>query len=137
MDTGAYTKMSTKMPQGDPLSTLLFSTVMSDVVSQAVRTITSEVQVVSYVDDTILTGPAEEMTQVLQQLPKLLEPSGLELQPAKTQVWAQHSECLRHAPLLRDLRAKMKDPRGLIIVGEALGNPATDSFPIGDEAFRR
>ena len=29
----------------------------------------------------------------------------------------------------------MKDPRGLIIVGEALGNPATDSFPIGDEAF--
>ena len=123
------------LPQGDPLSTLLFSTVMSEVVSQAVRTITSEVQVVSYVDDTILTGPAEEVTQVLQQLPKLLVPSGLELQPAKTQVWAPHSECFRHTPFLRDLRAKMKDPRGLIIVGEAMGYPAIDSFPVGDEAF--
>ena len=97
------------LPQGDPLSTLLFSSVMSEVVSQAVRTITSEVHVVSYVDDTILTGPAEDVTQVLQQLPKLLQPSGLELQPAKTQVWAPYSECLRHTPLLRDLRAKMSE----------------------------
>ena len=123
------------LPQGDPLSTLLFSTVMSEVVSQAVCGITSEVHVVSYVDDTILTGPAEEITKILQQLPSLLQPSGLELQPAKTQIWAPHSECLRRTPLLRDLRNKMKDPRGLIVVGEALGNPATDSFPVGDEAF--
>ena len=108
---------------------------MSEVVSQAVRTITSEVQVVSYVDDTILTGPAEEVAQVLQQLPHLLAPSGLELQPAKTQVWAPHSECISHIPSLRELRAKMKDPRGLIIVGEAMGHPAIDSFPVGDEAF--
>ena len=108
---------------------------MSEVVSQAVRTITSEVQVVSYVDDTILTGPAEEVAQVLQQLPQMLAPSGLELQPAKTQVWAPHSECLSHIPSLRELRAKMKDPRGLIIVGEAMGHPAIDSFPVGDEAF--
>ena len=42
-----------RTPPGDPLSTLLFSTVMSEVVSQAVRTITSEVQVVSY----MLTTP--------------------------------------------------------------------------------
>ena len=123
------------LPQGDPLSTLLFSTVMSEIVSQAVRAITSEVHVVSYVDDTILTGPTEEVAQALQQLPRLLAPSGLELQPAKTQVWAPHSECLRHTPFLRDLHANMKDPRGLIIVGEAMGNPAVDSFPVGDEAF--
>ena len=115
------------LPQGDPLSTLLFSTVMSDVVLQAVKSITSEVHVVSYVDDTILIGPAEEVALTLQRLPKLLVHSGLELQPAKTQVWAQHSECLTHIPLLRELRDKMKDPRGLIIVGEALGNSAVDS----------
>ena len=65
------------LPQGDPLSTLLFSTVMSEVVSQAVRDITSEVHVVSYVNDTILTGPADEITKVLQQLPASLHPSGL------------------------------------------------------------
>ena len=73
-------------PPGDPLSTLLFSTLMSEVVSQAVRAITFEVRVVSYVDDTISTGPAEEIAKVLQQLPDLLSASGLELQPAKTQV---------------------------------------------------
>ena len=123
------------LPQGDPLSTLLFSTVMSDVVLQAVKSITSEVHVVSYVDDTILIGPAEEVALTLQRLPKLLMHSGLELQPAKTQVWAQHSECLTHIPLLNELRDKMKDPRGLIIVGEALGNSAVDSFPVGEEAF--
>ena len=123
------------LPQGDPLSTLLFSTVMSDVVLQAVKSITSEVHVASYVDDTILIGPAEEVALTLQRLPKLLMHSGLELQPAKTQVWAQHSECLTHIPLLKELRDKMKDPRGLIIVGEALGNSAVDSFPVGDEAF--
>ena len=123
------------LPQGDPLSTLLFSTVMSEVVSQAVRDITSEVHVVSYVDDTILTGPADEITKVLQQLPASLHPSGLELQPTKTQIWAPHSECLRNAPLLRDLRNKMKDPRGLIVVGEALGHTDVESFPVGEDAF--
>ena len=123
------------LPQGDPLSTLLFSTVMSEVVSQAVRVITSEVHVVSYVDDAILTGPAVEIAKVLQQLPSLLHPSGLELQPAKTQIWAPHSECLRHTPLLCELHNKMKDPMGLIVVGEALVNPAKDSFLVGDEAF--
>ena len=99
------------------------------------RAITSEVHVVSYFDDTILTGPADEITKVLQQLPKLLQPSGLELQPSKTQIWAPHSECLRNAPLLRELRNKMKDPRGLVVVGEALGNTATEAFFVGDEAF--
>ena len=72
------------LPQGDPLSTLLFSTVMSDVVSQAVRTITSEVQVVSYVDDTILIGPAEEVDAgSYSDCPSYLAPSGLELQPSQ------------------------------------------------------
>ena len=29
----------------------------------------------------------------------------------------------------------MKDPRGLIIVGETVGNLATESYFVGDEAF--
>ena len=56
---------------------------MSEVASQAVRTITSEVHVVSYVDDTILTGPAEDIMMVLQKLPESISPTGLELQPTK------------------------------------------------------
>ena len=81
------------------------------------------------------TGPADEITKVLQQLPATLHPSGLELQPTKTQIWAPHSERLRNAPLLRDLRNKMKDPRGLIVVGEALGHTDVESFPVEEDAF--
>ena len=29
----------------------------------------------------------------------------------------------------------MKDPRGLIILGEALGEDPTDPYPMGNEAF--
>ena len=36
---------------------------------------------------------------------------------------------------LRKLRAQMKDFRGLILVGEALGNNPSDPFPVGEEAF--
>ena len=37
--------------------------------------------------------------------------------------------------LAADLRNKMKEPRGLVILGDALGNQPTDSFPMGDDAF--
>ena len=94
-------------PQEDPLSTLLFS---RSWVSH-VRSITSEVHVASFADDTILAGPAGEITKALQQLPALLQPTGLELQPAKTQIWVPRSECLKRAPLLQELRNKVKDPR--------------------------
>ena len=77
------------LPQENPLSTLLFSTVMSEVVARSV----------------------------------------------KTQIWSPHSECLSNAPLLRELRNKLKDPRDFVVFGEAMGNTATDSFPVGDEAF--
>ena len=35
----------------------------------------------------------------------------------------------------RNLRTKMKDPRGLILLGEALGNNPSDPFSVGEEAF--
>ena len=48
---------------GPPQPPFKFSMVMSELASTHVRSITSEVHVVSYVDDTILTGPAEEVTK--------------------------------------------------------------------------
>ena len=48
---------------------------------------------------------------------------------------APRSERLSHIPLLRELRDKMKDPKGLVILGEALGNNPSDSLAVGNEAF--
>ena len=41
---------------------------------------------------------------------------------------------LQH-PHLRHIQSQMKDPRGLIILGEALGEDPTDPYPMGNEAF--
>ena len=45
-----------ELPQGDPLSTLLFSVVMTETVNEAIKQLTSEVQALSYADDAALIG---------------------------------------------------------------------------------
>ena len=42
---------------------------------------------------------------------------------------------IMRVPGLRRLRGQMTDPRGLILLGEALGNNPSDPFPVGEEAF--
>ena len=123
------------LPQGDPLSTLIFSLSMTEVMHKAVRQTTSEVTTLSYIDDTTLLGPADDVAQVLQDLLRAVEGTGLSLQPQKTQVWAPQEEQIQQHPHLRRLRDQMKDPRGLIILGEALGEDPTDPYPMGNEAF--
>ena len=59
------------VPQGDPLSTLLFATTMTTVVRQAVATVDVPVNSVSYIDDTVLLGSPEDVASVLQELPTL------------------------------------------------------------------
>ena len=123
------------LPQGDPLSTLIFSLSMTEVLHKAVRRTTSEVKTLSYIDDTTLLGPADEVAQTIQDLPRALEGTGLSLQPNKTQLWAPQEEQILNQPHLKRLRDQMKDPRGLIILGEALGEDPTDPYPMGNEAF--
>ena len=123
------------LPQGDPMSALIFSTVMTETVNTALRQTASEVQALSYVDDTVLIGPADDVNNALSQLPTLLRASGLELQPSKTQVWAPRMNNIMRVPALRRLRGQMTDPRGLVLLGEALGNNPSDPFPVGEEAF--
>ena len=119
-----------------PRGTLLFSTVMTETVNGALRQLTSEAQALSYVDDAVLIGPADAVSDALLQLPDLRRASGLGLQPTKTQIWAPRlNNNILRIPALRELRSHMKDPRGLILLGEALGNNPSDPFPVGEEAF--
>ena len=86
------------LPQGDPLSTLLFSLSMTEVLHKAVRQTTSEVATLSYIDDTTMLGPADDVAQVIQDLPRALDGTGLSLQPNKTQLWAPQEEQILNHP---------------------------------------
>ena len=83
---------------------------MTEVIHKAVRQTTSEVRTLSYIDDTVLVGPADDIADMLQVLPRALEHTGLSLQPQKTQLWAPQSDQITQHPGLKQIQAKMKDP---------------------------
>ena len=70
-----------------------------------------------------------------RRFPRAISGTGLSLQPQKTQLWAPDGDQITHNPSLKHIQAQMKDPRGLIILGEALGEDPTDPYPMGNEAF--
>ena len=108
---------------------------MTEVIHKAVRETTSEVKTLSYIDDTVLVGPADDIADILQTLPRAIKDTGLSLQPQKTQLWAPDGDQIAQNPHLKRIQTQMKDPRGLIILGEALGEDPTDPYPMGNKAF--
>ena len=123
------------IPQGDPMSTLLFATSMTIVVRQAIATVHVLVLGISYIDDAVLVGSSEHVASVLQELPTLLSHTGLQLQPTKTMVWRPTPGVVASHSHPRDLQVTMSDIRGLTILGEALGLEPEDAYPVGDEAY--
>ena len=89
----------------------------------------------SYIDDTVLVGPADDIAEILQTLPRAISDTGLSLQPQKTQLWTPDGGQVTQNPSLKHIQAQKKDLRGLIILGEALGEDPTDPYPMGNEAF--
>ena len=69
------------LPRGDPLSTLVFSLATTEVIHKAVKTTTSEVKTLSYIDDTVLAGPADDIADILQTLPRAIQDTGLSRKP--------------------------------------------------------
>ena len=100
------------LPQGDPLSTLVFSLAVTEVIHKVARETTSEVKTLSYIDDTVLVGPADDVAEILQTLPQAISDAGLSLQPQKTQLWAPDGDQITQNPNLRNIQAQMKDPPG-------------------------
>ena len=97
------------LPQGDPLSTLLFSLTMTEVIHKAVRETTSEVKTLS-LDDTVLVGLADDIAEVMRTLLRAIANTGLSLQPQKTQLWAPQSDHqITQHPSLKAIQAQTKD----------------------------
>ena len=123
------------VPQGDPLSTLVFATAMSLLMLDIIRSKAPNVSLVAYVDDTVLLGAASDVTQAITETQTEAAMGGLKLQKAKMQVWSPTADSIDNEPLLRTLQGRMGDKRGILILGETVSEEAEDALPIGNEAF--
>ena len=92
------------VPQSNPFSTLIFATAMTTVVCRAIVTMDVPLNSVSYIDDTVLLRAPDGVAAVLQELPRLLKPTGLQLQPAKTKIWSPTPGVVASHPQLRALQ---------------------------------
>ena len=55
---------------------MVFSLTMTEVIQKAVRETTSEVKTLSYIDDTVLIGPADDIAEIIQTLPRAIVDTG-------------------------------------------------------------
>ena len=123
------------VPQGDPLSTLVFATAVSLLMLDIIRSKAPNVSLVAYVDDTVLLRAASDVTQAITEIQTEAAMGGLKLQKAKTQVWSPTADSIDNEPLLRTLQGRMGDKRGILILGETVSEEPEDAIPIGNEAF--
>ena len=63
-----YVETSDGVPQRDPLSTLMFATSMSLLMTDMIRSKAPNVSMVAYVDDTVFLGPAGDVTQAITEI---------------------------------------------------------------------
>ena len=82
-----------KPMMGDPLSAMIFATAMALAISGALGD-GAAVRNLSYIDDTLLLGAAEDVADLHEVLAARLRHTGLELQPIKNNVWAPAPCCL-------------------------------------------
>ena len=125
------------VPQGDPLSTLVFAMAMSLLLKDSLQNKAPDVSTVAYVDDTVLLGTAASVTQAITEIQAETATGGLKLEKAKAQVWSPTQQSIDNEPLLRTLQGRMGDKRGILVLGETVSEETEDAIaiPIGNEAF--
>ena len=122
------------IPQGDPLSTLIFAAAMTLAITGALGDGTA-VHNVSHIDDTLLLGAADEVAEAHDRLAARLRPTGSELQPTKTKVWSPNMENVMANQRLAHLERQNPSGGGLLIVGEALGAEDEEAQVLGTSPF--
>ena len=75
------------------------------------------------------------MAEAHDRLAARLRPTGLELQPTKTKVWAPNMENVMANPRLAHLERQNPSGGGLLIVGEALGADDEEAQVLGTSPF--
>ena len=120
------------VPQGDPLSTLVFASAMSLHMIDIIQSKAPNVSLVVYADDTVLLGPARDVTQTIFEIQTETATGGLRLQKAKAQVWSPTQSSIHNDSFLRTLQGRMGDRNGILIFGLTVSEEPEDALQMGE-----
>ena len=119
------------LPQGDPLSALLFCATVTWALQHHLPQPLGHVE---YVDDVVLSGSMQTLDESFDDLKQHLAGYGLHLEDNKCKLWDPARVHVPSHPRIRALWAQ--ELAGLAICGSCLA-PATDEeLPLGSDAFR-
>ena len=119
------------LPQGDPLSALLFCATVTWALQ---RHLPQELGHVEYVDDVVLSGPIQAIDEGFQDLKQQLAAYGLHLEATKCKLW---DPTRAHVPNHPHIRALWEQELiGLAICGSCLAPDTDEELPLGSEDFR-
>ena len=126
------------LPQGDPLSAIIFSAVMALQLQEWSAPAEGTILKACYVDDTIIGVHPTQLAEAMISLKNHFQSIGLTIQPAKTRIWADPH--LRGQNLLQDAIAEAHLPievlrEGITICGQAFGDDSLQESPFGDTGF--
>lgn len=107
-DDEAFIESRAGVRQGDPLAALLFSLAMHDVYDRLARKVSAGCY--AYVDDAHFLGTLEECLLVWRQLPALLAPLGLSVNPSKCELTCFSMQHIDHDSDRRALDAFQSSP---------------------------
>ena len=89
------------LPQGCPMSGVLFGITIAGAIEGAEATMTGEAlnaEVFAYADDMYIVGPVQGLQRAQEILAKELEPLGLLTRDDKTKAWVQSPQALQQLP---------------------------------------
>ena len=119
------------LPQGDPLSALLFCATVTWALQKHLPQALGHVE---YVDDVVLSGPLQAIDESFEPLKRQLATYGLHLETTKCKLWDPAQEYVPNHPHLRALWEQQLI--GLAICGSCLAPDTDEELPLGSEAFR-
>ena len=121
------------LPQGDPMSGLLFSTFMSLTLQRIEKDIGGECKLRSYVDDLVIAGPSVAMEEEVEDVLEGLLHAGLPPCKPKTLLLASHDIDEDLFPVLASFE-RVED--GMTICGHVLASSAhCDEIPFGTSGY--
>ena len=130
---GSPLRVSEGVPQGDPLSALLFSSYMAHTLSTAPLPSGTNTKLRAYVDDVVISAPSVELEEDFEAILSHLSNAGLTPNRSKTLLWS--TTCLDQ-DIFPGLSQFEQAEHGMIVCGHTLcDSMQPEDFPLGSPAF--
>eukprot|EP00971_Amphidinium_carterae_P150860 2991452-Amphidinium_carterae.1 len=127
----------TGLPQGNPVSTILFWLVLHNVISKTRVDVPHPFRIWAYADDIAITAAPEHMDAVLKAFQANLQSVGLEINIAKTAVWIPDGTPLPEDAILAQAYVAQQRKDSITVCGLPANDVDASSLavPIGMEAY--